>query len=115
MKNDVIPVYCWECGKRFYIKIKNVYAGQLNKLIIMTIILLLFSVMVSAKLVEKLRFKHYGQGTISIDTDNTLFFDSAIEWNRDFLIIWVEDGKLFVETQDGKWYIEMKEIKKGSN
>jgi hypothetical protein len=85
MKNDVIPVYCWECGKRFYIKIKNVYAGQ------------------------------HGQGTISIDTDNTLFFDSAIEWNRDFLIIWVEDGKLFVETQDGKWYIEMKEIKKGSN
>jgi hypothetical protein len=24
-----------------------------------------------------------------------------------------EDGKLFVETQDGKWFIEMKEIKKG--
>ena len=24
-----IPVYCWECGKRFYIDINNVYAGRL--------------------------------------------------------------------------------------
>jgi hypothetical protein len=83
----------------------------------------LFSVIGSAKLsdetlkeVEKLRFKHYGHGTIVIDMDaNTLFYDSEIEWNRDFLSIWVEDGKLFVETQDGKWFIEMKEIKEGDN
>jgi hypothetical protein len=43
--------------------------------------------------------------------ENVLFFDSAIEWNRDFLSIWVEDGKLFVETQDGKWFIEMEKVK----
>jgi len=24
-----IPVYCWNCGKRFYIEPANVYAGQL--------------------------------------------------------------------------------------
>jgi hypothetical protein len=91
----------------------------MKKLFIIIIILLLFSVIVSAKLsdetlkeVEKLRFKHYGQGTISIDmNENVLFFDSAIEWNRDFLSIWVEDGKLFVETQDGKWFIEMEKVK----
>jgi len=29
MKNNEIPVYCWYCGKRFYIEIKNVYAGHL--------------------------------------------------------------------------------------
>jgi len=29
MKNNEIPVYCWYCGKRFYIEIANVYAGHL--------------------------------------------------------------------------------------
>jgi len=29
MKNNEIPVYCWNCGKRFYIEIKNIYAGDL--------------------------------------------------------------------------------------
>ena len=29
MKVTEIPVYCWHCGKRFYIEIKNVYAGHL--------------------------------------------------------------------------------------
>ena len=24
-----IPVYCWHCGKRYYIEIANVYAGHL--------------------------------------------------------------------------------------
>jgi len=28
-KVTIIPVYCWHCGKRFYIEIANVYAGQL--------------------------------------------------------------------------------------
>ena len=46
---------------------------------------------------------------------NILAFESAVEWTYDFLSIWVKDGKLFVETQDGKWYIEMKEIKKGDD
>jgi len=29
MKNTEISVYCWHCGKRFYIEISNVYAGRL--------------------------------------------------------------------------------------
>lgn len=29
MKNDIIPVSCWHCGKRYYIEIANVYAGNL--------------------------------------------------------------------------------------
>ena len=29
MKVTEIPVYCWHCGKRFYIEISNVYAGHL--------------------------------------------------------------------------------------
>jgi len=29
MKTTEISVYCWHCGKRFYIEIKNVYAGHL--------------------------------------------------------------------------------------
>lgn len=33
---------------------------------------------------------------------------NSIEWlYPDFLSMWVEDDKLFVETQDGKWFIEM--------
>ena len=55
--------------------------------------------------VEDLRWKHYG-----IRTDYVMFYDADIQWNRDFLSIWVEDGKLFVETQDGKWFIEMEKI-----
>jgi len=29
VKTTEIPVYCWHCGKRFYIEIKNVYVGRL--------------------------------------------------------------------------------------
>jgi len=29
MKNNEIPVYCWYCGKRYYIEIENVCAGHL--------------------------------------------------------------------------------------
>ena len=29
MKTTEIPVYCWHCGKRFYIEIANVVAGRL--------------------------------------------------------------------------------------
>jgi len=28
-KVTIIPVYCWHCGKRFYIEIADVYAGKL--------------------------------------------------------------------------------------
>jgi hypothetical protein len=49
------------------------------------------------------------------DNNSVLFYDNVIEWNRDFLSIWVKDGKLFVETQDGKYFIEMEKIKKGDD
>lgn len=29
MKTTEIPVFCWQCGKRFYIEISNVVAGHL--------------------------------------------------------------------------------------
>jgi len=28
-KVTIIPVYCWHCGKRFYIEIANVTTGKL--------------------------------------------------------------------------------------
>ena len=87
----------------------------MKKLIIIIIILMILTSLVSAKLsdetlkeVENLRNKNYSIGT----SEDTLFYDSTIEWTRDFLSIWVEDGKLFVETQDGKYFIEMEEIEK---
>ena len=36
-------------------------------------------------------------------TDN---FGRGFEWTN----TWVEKGTFFMETQDGKWYIEMKEV-----
>ena len=89
----------------------------MKKLFIIIIILLLFSVMVSAKLnnetlksVEELRLKQ------CLDSA-TLFYSDISDIN--FIYEWwsmtFENGKLFVETQDGKWFIEMKEIKKGDD
>ena len=92
----------------------------MKKLFIIIIILIILTSLVYAKLsdetlktVETLRFKQYCL-TVSIDLNFIGIYNSTsntIEWNRDFLSIWVEDGKLFVETQDGKWYIEMKKTK----
>jgi predicted amidophosphoribosyltransferase len=31
MKTTEIPVYCWQCGKRFYIEITNGFCGGCNK------------------------------------------------------------------------------------
>ena len=61
--------------------------------------------------VDKLRFKHYMQVT---DLDYSLFYcaeENTIKWTRDFLSIKVEDDKLIIETQDGKWFIEMEKVK----
>ena len=66
------------------------------------------------KIVETLRNKHYFNGmdiTELLCSDDHLVASQSIEWNLDFLSLWVENGKLFIETQDGKWFIEMKEIK----
>ena len=84
-------------------------------------ILLLATIIATAKLsdetietVNKLSMKHYGHGLGLDITDmiqgDFLVANTSIKWNRDFLSIWVKDGKLFVETQDGKWCIKMKEV-----
>lgn len=107
---------------------------ELKKAIPMLIVLIYFMVgmililmpsMVSAKLsddtleeVENLRWKHYyyykGELAclISIKGDNILrISDNTITWSSSFLRMWVEDGIFYVETQDGKWFIEMEKVK----
>ena len=82
----------------------------MKKLLIVIMILILLSSLAIAKLndevleeVERLRAKHYGYRRFSDVT-------SDIKWIP-YINIWLEDGKLFVETQDGdKWYVEMKKI-----
>ena len=61
------------------------------------------------KYIEELREKYYGGVRFESITSDWGFIRDY-EWSMTF-----EDGKLFVETQDGKWYIEMKEIKKGDD
>ena len=56
--------------------------------------------------IEALRAKYYGLFFQDVTSDWGFICD--YEWSMTF-----EDGRLFVETQDGKWYIEMKEIKTG--
>jgi len=89
----------------------------MKKLLIIIVILLILSSLVFAKLsdetleeVEKLRFKHYWYG-INDENCRDCLIASAIEWTRDFLNTKVEGNKLIVETQDGKWFIEMKKMK----
>ena len=88
----------------------------MKKLLIIIIILSLLTIIGMAKLsdetlkdVNDLRWKHYGY--VSLDCIGYLSIaDNDIHWTADFLSIWVKDGKLFVETQDGKWFIEMEKI-----
>lgn len=86
----------------------------MKKILMIIIILLLFSVMVSAKLseetldmVKELRLKHYGYSCI--DSNILSYLPFEYEW----VSIHFDNGILFVETQDGKWFIEMKEIIEG--
>lgn len=94
---------------------------KLKKLLLTIAVLLILSSLVFAGLsddtleeVRKLSYKHYGwykgdliSAGVSFVTNNT------IEWTRDFLRMGVEDDKLFVETQDGKWFIKMEKVKGG--
>ena len=67
------------------------------------------------KTVDNLRWKHYGLGGICLDfTDSILTstnsnidvgWTTLYEWTMHF-----EDGKLSIETQDGKWFIEMEKV-----
>jgi len=67
--------------------------------------------------IEKLRWKHYYyyQGELfhleSISGDsiiNPVFVD--YRWTNAFLSIKVEGDRLIIETQDGKWFIEMEKM-----
>ena len=89
----------------------------MKKFLLIIIILLLFSVMVSAKLsdetlktVEDLRWKDYwyGNSLTPIDCNIDIFIDDSFIY--EFQNWSFKDGKLFVETHDGKWFIEMKKI-----
>ena len=90
----------------------------MKKLLIIIVVLLILTSFVFAQLsdetleiVNDLRWKHYGHGFL-ICTDGSLFYDGTIEWTRDYLSISFdsEKGILFVETQDGKWFIEMEKV-----
>ena len=85
----------------------------MKKLFIVIIILLILSGLAFAKLsdetqelVDKLWWKHYRY----LITDNIIDYDSNDywQWTMNFD---VNEGKLIIETSDGKWFIEMKEVK----
>ena len=91
---------------------------KLLLVITVLLILLILSSLVFAKLsdetlelVNDLRWKHYGYGTLDItgvlSMSDAEYIETQIEWTRDFFSMWIEDGILYVETQDGKWSIEM--------
>ena len=74
-------------------------------------LLIWFALTVHAKLsdetlqiVDDLRRKH---NLYSI-TGDVLYSNFDYEWWS----FYFEDGKLFIETQDGKWFVEMKEVRK---
>ena len=92
---------------RFHDRIVNVLA-----------VLLMISLLVSANLsdetleiVEDLRWKHYGQGKVLDCIEITQ--EEMDKWTiqHQWLSIWFEDNKFYVETQDGKWFIEMEKMK----
>ena len=58
------------------------------------------------EMVDDLRWKHYGYSTL-------YYVDDSISVDWSFYYQWTmyfEDGKLYVETQDGKWFIEMERV-----
>ena len=59
------------------------------------------------ELVEDLSYKHYGHGTAINCIEITQEEMDRWEVQHQWLSIWFEDGKFFVETQDGTWFIEM--------
>ena len=89
----------------------------MKRVLLVVLLLLLIVVTSVAKLsddtleeVEKLRWKHYGYKKLGCADCVLVWAGSDIEWTRIFLSISVEGDKLIIETQDGKWYIEMKEM-----
>ena len=106
-------------------KAKDIIIGLLFLAAIVLVFVVLFSIPSGAlsdetkEIVNNLRWKHYGHpcylwwdnitfGTTNIGTSNVLINDSNLDY--EWWSFYFEDGKLFVETQDGKWYIKMKEV-----
>jgi len=95
----------------------------MKKFLIIIMILTILSSLAFAKLsdetleeIEDLRFKYYGyrNGELSFYADfvkGDWLVSSEITWTHDFLSIKVEGNKLIIETQDGKWFIEMTKVK----
>ena len=55
--------------------------------------------------IENLRMKHYEIGTFIYANEDTKYYrPQEYKWTS----IYFEDGILYIETQDGKWFIEMK-------
>lgn len=82
----------------------------MKKLIIVILLMLFFVIMVSAELsdetlemVDNLWWEHYGDQI----ADNVLIFDPFDHWGWTMSF---DDGKLIIETQDGKWFIEMEKV-----
>ena len=63
------------------------------------------------KIVEVLRWKHYGHGVClySIDVNDIVLVNDG-DFDYEWWSFYFEDGNLFVNTQDGKWVIEMKKV-----
>ena len=101
-------------------KAKDIIIGLLFLAAIVLVFVVLFSIPSGAlsddTLIEvnKLCKKHYGHPCYLWCTDITASTDYISVTSDDFVYEWwsfyFEDGKLFVETQDGKWYIKMKEV-----
>ena len=62
------------------------------------------------EIVDDLRWKHSFGTLICDNIAGVLISDGQIEWTQNFLSMWVEDGIFYVETQDGKWFVEMEKI-----
>lgn len=65
--------------------------------------------------VEKLRWKHYGyeRSLHSIDINNGAIgnvFINDSNFDYEWWSFYFEDGKFYVENQDGKWFIKMVKI-----
>ena len=85
----------------------------MKKLLIIIVILSLITIIGMAKLsdeiwkdINTLRWKHYSKNCITYNTLYCGVSDFDYKWTS----IYFKDGKLFIETQDGKWFIEMEKI-----
>ena len=65
------------------------------------------------ELVNDLRWKH--SGFITTETQNIIEYDSNIVYEWWSMTFDDETGILYVETQDGKWFVEMKAVEGNNN